>query len=204
MGGMSQAVDPRRKAVDRVQAPRTRVLEVGCGPSKSPGATGLDRLALPGVDVVHDVDRIPWPLPDDEFDEVRCLHVLEHVDDICGVMDELHRITRPGGRVRIVVPYFARYSAFKDPTHRRFCTFESFNYFVAGTEERDRSYSRHEFQYVTRELIFSGGLRGRVGAWLLARGHRGYERRWARTFPARTMEVVLEPVKPASAGASAP
>jgi len=198
---MGPLVDPRRTAVDRVQAPWSRVLEVGCGPDKSPGSVGLDRLALPGVDVVHDVDRIPWPIADDAFDEVRCLHVIEHVDDICGVMDELHRITRPGGRVQIVVPYFARYSAFKDPTHRRFCTFESFNYFVAGTEERDRRYSRNEFQYVRRELRFSRGLRGTVGAWLLARGHRGYERHWARTFPARTMEVVLAPVKPASARA---
>jgi SAM-dependent methyltransferase len=181
-----------------------RVLEVGCGPAKAEGAVGLDKLDMPGVDIVHDMERLPWPIADECFDEVRCLHVLEHVDDICGVMDELHRITRPGGRVRIVVPYFARYSAFKDPTHRRFCTFESFNYFVAGTEERDRSYSRNEFRYVQRELRFPSGWRGTVGAWLLARNHRRYERKWARTFPARTMEVVLEPVKPASARASAP
>jgi SAM-dependent methyltransferase len=160
---------------------------------------GLDRLALPGVDVVHDVERIPWPLPDDGFDEVRCLHVLEHVDDICGVMDELHRVTRRGGRVVIVVPYFARYSAFKDPTHRRFCTYESFNYFVDGTEERDRSYSRHAFRYVERRLDFPGGLRGRLGGWLLGFGHRRYERRWARQFPARTLELVLEPLKPSGA-----
>jgi SAM-dependent methyltransferase len=183
---------PQRSGAD------VRVLEVGCGPTKQPGSVGLDRLALPGVDVVHDIDECPWPLPEDAFDEVRCEHVLEHVDDICGVMDELHRVTRPGGRVVIIVPYFARYSAFKDPTHRRFCTFETFNYFVEGTEERDRSYSRHAFRYASRRLRFSTGLRGRLGGWLLARGHRSYERRWARSFPARTLEVVLEPVKPTS------
>jgi SAM-dependent methyltransferase len=176
------------------------LLEVGCGPAKSPGAVGLDKLDLPGVDIVHDIERVPWPVPDGSFDVVRCEHVLEHVDDICAVMDELHRVTRPGGRVEIVVPYFARYSAFKDPTHRRFCTYETFNYFVEGTEERDRAYTRHAFRYVERRLRFPNGLRGRIGAWLLSLGPRRYERRWAQTFPARTLEVTLQPLPRPAAG----
>lgn len=176
--------------------PRSKqVLEVGCGTSKPEGAVGMDRLALPGVDVVHDIEQLPWPLDEDRFDEVRCMHVLEHVDDICGVMDELHRVTRPGGSIHIVVPYFARYSAFKDPTHRRFCTFESFHYFVEGTGERDRSYSANAFRYKLHRLNFKGGWRAVVGGWLFALGSRAYERRWARSFPARTLELVLEPLK---------
>ena len=172
-----------------------RVLDVGCGPSKLAGAVGMDKLGLPGVDVVHDIEDLPWPLDDDAFDEVRCIHVLEHVADISGVMDELHRITRRGGRVRIVVPYFARYSAFKDPTHRRFCTYESFNYFVEGEKERSRHYSHNAFRYVSRDLNFRRGISGRLGAWIFRRSRRAYERRWAHRYPARTLEVVLEPDK---------
>lgn len=171
-----------------------RILEVGCGTKKSPGAVGLDLLALPGVDIVHDMEALPWPVPDGAFDEVRCFHVLEHVVDICGVMDELHRVTAPGGRVHIVVPYFARYSAFKDPTHRRFCTFESFHYFVQGTKDRDRGYSRQAFRYALHRLNFRKGLRGRLGSWLWKRSSRDYERHWAHLFPARTLELMLEPV----------
>ena len=172
-----------------------RVLDVGCGSNKRRGAVGMDKLDLPGVDVVHDVEQLPWPLEDDSFDEIHCLHVLEHVADISGVMDELHRVTRAGGRVSIVVPYFARYSAFKDPTHRRFCTYESFNYFVDGEKERSRRYSRHGFRYVERRLRFRDGLSGRIGALIARVSRRRYERRWAHRFPARTLEVVLEPVK---------
>ncbi len=200
MAAMNPALDRAPGQAGRPPAPDAapaapRVLELGCGQSKPAGVVGLDRLALPGVDIVHDIDTLPWPIADDSFDEVRCSHVLEHVDDICGVMDELHRITRPGGRVRVAVPYFARYSAFKDPTHRRFCTWESFNYFVEGTEERDRSYSRQAFRYVERRLEFPSSLRGRLGAWLLAFNARRYERRWARSLPATTLHLVLEPVK---------
>jgi ubiquinone/menaquinone biosynthesis C-methylase UbiE len=171
-----------------------RILEVGCGTHKTDGAVGLDLLDLPGVDIVHDMEQMPWPVEAASFDEVRCFHVLEHVVDICAVMDELHRVTKPDGRVHIVVPYFARYSSFKDPTHRRFCTFESFNYFVEGTGDRDRGYSRHAFRYAVHKLNFRKGVRGRLGAWIHRRSHRNYERHWAHLFPARTLEIVLEPV----------
>ncbi len=39
----------------------TKALDVGCGSRKLPGALGMDILSLPSVDVVHDVNRTPWP-----------------------------------------------------------------------------------------------------------------------------------------------
>jgi hypothetical protein len=42
-------------------------LDIGCGKSKTSGCIGIDRVTLPGVDVVHDLDQFPWPFPDDEF-----------------------------------------------------------------------------------------------------------------------------------------
>ena len=185
---MSPATDTAAPAAEQ------RVLEVGCGTNKTAGAVGLDLLDLPGVDVVHDMEVVPWPFEDGAFDEVRCFHVLEHVEDICAVMDELHRVTRIGGRVHIVVPHFARYSAFKDPTHRRFCTFDSFNYFVEGTEERARGYSRRAFRYGVQRLNFRSNLRSRIGRWMWKRNAKNYERHWAHLFPPRTLEVVLEPL----------
>src|SRR3546814_14154913 len=44
-------------------------------------------------------------------------------------MEELHRITKPGGLVKIIVPYFRARWAYIDPTHRHFFTTESFAYF---------------------------------------------------------------------------
>jgi len=54
-------------------------LDVGCGQRKLPGAIGLDRVALPGVDVVHDLNVLPYPFPDNEFNEIYARHVIEHV-----------------------------------------------------------------------------------------------------------------------------
>ena len=39
-------------------------LDIGCGANKAPGFVGMDMRALPGVDIVHDVEQYPWPLPD--------------------------------------------------------------------------------------------------------------------------------------------
>lgn len=36
-------------------------MEVGCGDYKREGYTGLDIVPLAGVDVVHDMNKIPWP-----------------------------------------------------------------------------------------------------------------------------------------------
>ncbi|MGL1344632.1 hypothetical protein ACSTKR_23565, partial [Vibrio parahaemolyticus] len=39
-----------------------KALDVGCGSRKLPGATGMDVLKLPTVDIVHNVDVLPWPI----------------------------------------------------------------------------------------------------------------------------------------------
>ena len=36
-----------------------KVLDVGCGTAKVNGAIGIDRINLPGVDVVHDLNKFP-------------------------------------------------------------------------------------------------------------------------------------------------
>ena len=55
-----------------------KVLDLGCGPHKLPGAVGIDLQQLPGVDVVHNLDIFPYPFEANSFDEVHCYHVLEH------------------------------------------------------------------------------------------------------------------------------
>ncbi len=71
-----------------------RVLDVGCGWNKTPGAIGIDSNARAHADVIHDLGVLPYPFANDEFDEVVCRHVAEHVPDVMAFMTELFRITR--------------------------------------------------------------------------------------------------------------
>jgi SAM-dependent methyltransferase len=105
-------------------------LNLGCGQKPLVGAVNVDAVAMPGVDVVHDLDVFPWPWPDDSVDEIVASHVFEHVADPIGFMSEVWRILRCRGGVRIDVPHYTSRNAFTDPTHRRYCTEETFDYWV--------------------------------------------------------------------------
>jgi SAM-dependent methyltransferase len=109
-----------------------KVLHVGCGGSKLLGAVGMDVLKLPGVDVVHDLDSMPWPIDASSVDVVYAHSVVEHLSDIVAFSNEVWRVLRPGGRVIITVPYFRCVDSFTDITHKHFFTSKSFDYFTVG------------------------------------------------------------------------
>ena len=110
-----------------------RVLDVGCGWNKTPGAIGIDSNPRAHADVIHDLGVLPYPFENDEFDEVVCRHVAEHVPDVMAFVTELFRITRPGGRIKITTPHYSNPDWPTDPTHRNHFNSYSFNCFV---EER--------------------------------------------------------------------
>lgn len=127
------ALDPRCRLV----APWR--LNLGSGRDVRPGYVNVDRVRLSGVDLICDFRRFPWPFRDDSIDEVLAIHVVEHLPDTIRVMEEIYRITRSGASVTIEVPHYKHSNAYKDPTHVRFFTEESFDYF--GKEQR--SYYTH-------------------------------------------------------------
>jgi len=108
---------------------KLRILDVGCGVNKQPGTIGIDRNTASSADVLCDLNRLPYPFADNSFDRVLALHVIEHVDDVIGTMEEFHRLVRPGGTVRIVTPHYTDFSSFCDPTHRSHLNSFSFRYF---------------------------------------------------------------------------
>ena len=118
-----------RNADDKINLTR-KILDVGCGWNKTPGAIGIDANPNTHADVIHDLGSIPYPFPDNEFDEIVCRHVAEHVPDVMSLIGELHRITKPGGRIMITTPHYSNPDWATDPTHRNHFNSYSFNCFV--------------------------------------------------------------------------
>lgn len=56
------------------------LLDIGCGQSKNEGYVGMDVRDLPGVDIVHNIEKFPWPIDDDACILVHASHILEHID----------------------------------------------------------------------------------------------------------------------------
>ena len=108
------------------------ILDIGCGRKKRVGAVGLDCMALPGVDVVADLE-LGLPFDDASFEAVFADQVLEHVRDLVALVREVHRVLKPGGVFVVHVPYFRSSWAHIDPTHVRSFTINSMDYFVRDT-----------------------------------------------------------------------
>lgn len=106
------------------------ILDVGCGQNKFAGAIGIDSNPRSHADVIHDLGAFPYPFDTDQFDEVICRHVIEHVPDVLGLINELHRITKSGGRLKIVTPHYSNPDWATDPTHRNHFNSYSFNCFL--------------------------------------------------------------------------
>lgn len=120
-----------------------RVLDVGCGPSKYPGAIGVDMNPATAADVLCHLDRGHLPFADNSFDQVRAVHLIEHVEDVIATMEELHRVARPGGTIFVVTPHYTDASSYTDPTHRRHLSSDSFHYFYPeGLHGSQMWYSR--------------------------------------------------------------
>jgi ubiquinone/menaquinone biosynthesis C-methylase UbiE len=114
--------------------PGKKILDVGCGWNKTPGAIGLDSNRGTHADVIHDLGDVPYPFADNEFDQIVCRHVIEHVPDALALVTELHRITKPGGRLQIVTPHYSNPDWATDLTHRNHLNSYSFRCFIEGQE----------------------------------------------------------------------
>ena len=86
---------------------KMKKLNLGCGTDIKKGYVNLDSAKLPGVDVIHDINKTPWPFKDNEFDELYCSHVLEHVDDLIKTLNEIKRVCKKNAKIILRLPHFS-------------------------------------------------------------------------------------------------
>lgn len=108
-------------------------LNLGSGSQRLDGYVNVDIAPLPEVDVVHDLDVLPWPFDDHSIKGIVGQDVFEHVANPVGFMTESHRVLESGGQLVIKSPFWMHEDAYTDPTHRRFCTEHTWDYWIKGT-----------------------------------------------------------------------
>lgn len=91
-------------------------VDLGCGSSKPEGFIGIDRMEMPGVDIVGDLDGV-LPLEDNSVDLLYASHSLEHARDIMHTMREVFRVCKHGAQVCIVAPYNDQKLNLANPYH---------------------------------------------------------------------------------------
>lgn len=109
-----------------------RILDIGCGKNKYPGAIGMDIIKGSEVDIVHDMEVVPYSFKNNEFDMVVASHILEHIEhnaDFFNVMGEIHRILKDDGKLLVKVPYWKEIWRHSNPEHVRYLNSRYFDMF---------------------------------------------------------------------------
>lgn len=65
-------------------------LNLGCGTKKKVGYIGVDSVRAPYVDVIADLEHLPFKT--NSIEKIYCRHVLEHVDNFNKTIDEIYRV----------------------------------------------------------------------------------------------------------------
>jgi len=91
----------------------------------------MDKRRVDGVDIVHDLQIIPYPLPDECCVTILASHILEHLDPrlMIDIMDELWRVMKPEGQLMIGTPYAGTPGFWQDPTHMNAFNEATWTYF---------------------------------------------------------------------------
>jgi len=183
-----------------------RVLNLGCGSVKQdfPEAAraaqivGVDLSPRSQADLIHDLNRFPYPLESDAFDLVIMQDILEHLVDVPGVLREVYRVARDGAIVRIRTPHYSSYYAYNDPTHVR-----SFGVFALDGFDVARphlAYADPLFRIRRREILFPRVWRMTGVAALANRFPARWEQLFAFVFRAENLVFELEVVKSPAKG----
>jgi len=140
---------PRKKAISREKCdycwskipwkPRAKrrclchgfSLDLGCGPSPQPGFVGADKRAIKGVNIVMDIEEMPWCFKSNTVTQILLSHVFEHIKPWLSldVFNEMWRVMQEEGQLLLVVPHGQSYGMLQDPTHINFVVDATFDYF---------------------------------------------------------------------------
>jgi 2-polyprenyl-3-methyl-5-hydroxy-6-metoxy-1,4-benzoquinol methylase len=124
-GAEPERFAPRRAFLLEHVASGRRVLDLGCGDGAFAGvllgagcevtmadvageALRRARARAPGAEAVALVEGAPLPFAEDAFDVVWAGEVLEHVADVVGLLAEVRRVLRWGGRLLATTPWHGR------------------------------------------------------------------------------------------------
>ena len=112
-----------------------RSLNLGAGNSILVGFDNHDfKKHRDEIDIVFDLDKFPYPILDNTYNNVRAIDVLEHLENPLEAVNEIHRILKPNG------VFFAKCCGWKNPnfwvdiTHKKAFDINSMDYLDIDTD----------------------------------------------------------------------
>ena len=135
------------------------IVDLGCGKKKKPGRIGVDKLDLPNVDIVADLEDGLSFLPDNSVDQIHGRSVLTHIENFENLMREIIRVLKKEGTAYIFVPHFSNPYYYSDYTNIRFFGLYTFYYFVDTKHQLKRKvpnfYTDIRIKIISQRLVFT-------------------------------------------------
>jgi len=172
-------------------------LHLGCGNDYKKGYVNCDISAEVNPNKVVDLEK-KLPFKDDSITEVLANHVFEHVQNLVPLMHELHRVCKKNTKIIIRTPFYSAWGQFNDPTHVRFFTPWTFNYFEKGNYSHEVGANKDMFKVEKVKINFGIGSSSKLNFLfnpLINLNHRIYCRFFAFIFPSAEMYYELRTIK---------
>lgn len=169
--------DPQMKKIIRILNPKDTdsILDLGCGVGDYTKAFSEYTKNVIGVDLsvseaekkyaginfqAHDLN-MPLPFPNDSFDMLVSINLIEHLQDEKGFLNECMRVLKPGGKIAITTANldFILHDYFYDKTHIHEWTLNQFRtimeqYFETIVVEKSSSmFNYYPFNTITTKFL---------------------------------------------------
>ena len=168
-------------------------LHLGCGNDYKKGYVNCDISSEVKHDKIVNLEN-KLPFKDNQINEILANHVFEHVKNFVELMHELHRICKKDAQIKIRTPFYSAWGQFNDPTHVRFFTPFTFNYFTKGNYSHEVKCNKDMFKVKKVKINFGIG-RLKILNWLMNPlinfNHEFYCRFFAWTIPSAEIEYDL-------------
>ena len=107
------------------------MLDLGAGDLKRKDFVSMDKRPLPGIDIVHDLEVLPYPLEDESVITMVASNIVEHLKPwlMIDIFNEWWRIAKPNCQLAISMPYGVSSYWQQDPTHCNVCNEVTWQYF---------------------------------------------------------------------------
>lgn len=104
-------------------------VNLGCANNHEPGFINVDKNPDVKPQVLADLERPPLPFEDNSVDTVMGSHIFEHIRNFIPLVEDIHRILKPGGFLISFTPYGSSDDNWENPHHVRGFTEMTWEYF---------------------------------------------------------------------------
>ena len=173
-------------------------LNLGCGNNYREGYVNIDSSKDVKSDKVWNLERTPLPFKKDSINEILAYHVLEHINNFIPLIHDFWRIAKKGSLIKIKVPFYSSWGQFNDPTHVRFFSPFTFDYFRKSIYSHQVGAKEDMFFIEKIKLNFGIGkssIMNKLINPLLNLNHRIYCRFFAWVFPCAEIKFELVVIK---------